>query len=193
MSELKKFPNQFIDNQFVPYIDESELKDLIASLAYTISEKYRHQELVLVGVLKGGHFFLCDLVREIKEVKVLIDFVKIAVIKDNQKGIKPLSGTPTFRMEGDITQNITGKHVLIVTEIIASARTLHFLKERLELCKPASLEFISLFDKPYKRTIPLRANLIGKKIDDQFLVGYGLDLEEYCRNLKNIYYLKYPQ
>ena len=193
MSETKKFPNQYIDNQFVPYVDEKELKDLIASLAYTISEKYRHQELVLVGVLKGGHFFLCDLVREIKEVKVFIDFVKIAVIKDNHSGIKPLSGTPTFRMEGDITQNITGKHVLIVTEIIASARTLHFLKERLELCKPSSLEFISLFDKPYKRTIPLRANFIGKKIDDQFLVGYGLDLEEYCRNLKNIYYLKYPQ
>jgi hypoxanthine phosphoribosyltransferase len=84
------------------------------------------------------------------------------------------------------------KNVLIVEEIIDTGRALEFVHNRLKSSKPKHIEIITLFDKPYKRAVPIKADLIGKRIDDQFIIGYGLDLENYGRNFENIYFLKYP-
>ena len=84
------------------------------------------------------------------------------------------------------------RNVIIVEEIIDTGRALLFLKQRLKLASPRSIEVITLFDKPYKRAVSVEADMIGKKIDDQFIVGYGLDLEDYGRNLQDVFYLKYP-
>jgi hypoxanthine phosphoribosyltransferase len=92
----------------------------------------------------------------------------------------------------DIQADIRNKHVLIVEEIIDSGRTLKFLFERLKAAGPASVEIVTLLDKSSKRVVDVPVKYVGRPIDDQFLVGYGLDLEEHCRNLPDIYYLKYP-
>ena len=92
----------------------------------------------------------------------------------------------------DIQADIRDKHVLIVEEIIDSGRTLKFLYERLKSSGPASVEIVTLLDKSSKRVVDVPVKYVGRPIDDQFLVGYGLDLEEKCRNLPDIYYLKYP-
>lgn len=92
----------------------------------------------------------------------------------------------------DISADIRGKHVLIVEEIIDSGRTLRFLFERLKSSGPKSVEIVTLLDKESKRVVDVPVKYVGRKIDDQFLIGYGLDLEEKCRNLPDIYYLKYP-
>ena len=92
----------------------------------------------------------------------------------------------------DIQADIRGKHVLIIEEIIDSGRTLKFLFDRLKQSGPASVEIVTLLDKASKRVVDVQAKYVGRPIDDQFLVGYGLDLEERCRNLPDVYYLKYP-
>jgi hypoxanthine phosphoribosyltransferase len=81
---------------------------------------------------------------------------------------------------------------LIVEEIIDSGRTLRFLYDRLKASNPASVEIVTLLDKKAKRVTDVPVKYVGREIDDQFLVGYGLDLEEKCRNLPDVYYLKYP-
>ena len=92
----------------------------------------------------------------------------------------------------DIKSNIQGRNVLIVEEIIDTGRALHFLHSRLQHANPRSIEILTLFDKPYKRITPIKPNYIGRQLDDKFVVGYGMDLENYGRNIKDLFYLKYP-
>jgi len=186
MDEKNKFPSSFVSSQFVKYIDSKEIKGIVEALGNTLSQKYQDQDLVLIGVLKGSMVFLADLAREIKGVKVYIDFVKIQAVgrgKENHG---------TVIMTKDITTNLMDRNVVIVEEIVDTGRALSFLKKRIMLSSPRSLEVVTLFDKPYKRTVNLQPDMTGKRIEDQFVVGYGLDLEDYGRNFEQVYYLKYP-
>lgn len=184
--EKNKFPSSFVSSQFVKYIDAKELRGMVEALGNTLSQKYQGQDLVLIGVLKGSMTFLADLVREIKGVKVYVDFVKLQAVgrsKENQG---------TITISKDYTTNLMDRNIVIVEEIVDTGRALNFLKKRILLSQPRSLEIISLFDKPYKRAVNIQPDMTGKKIDDQFIVGYGLDLEDYGRNFEHIYYLRYP-
>jgi hypoxanthine phosphoribosyltransferase len=185
-NELRKFPSSFVSDQFVPYIESSEIATITDSLAHAISQKYKGQELVMIGVLKGSSVFMSDLIKKIRNVKIYVDFVKVGSVGRSKES------NGTIILKKDISTNILDKNVLIVEEIIDTGRALHFLKNRLLEAQPRSIEIITLFDKPYKRAVPIKANFIGKQIDDQFIIGHGLDLEEYGRNFKDIFYLKYP-
>lgn len=184
--EIKKFPSTFVSNQFVPYIPKEEIEKLTQSLAQAISLKYQGQELVLIGVLKGSTIFLADLARQIKGVKIYVDFVKL----QSQGRSKESHGTITISK--DYTTNLLDKNVLIVEEIVDTGRALNFLMKRIQLSSPRSLSVVTLFDKPYKRVVNIHPEFIGKKIEDHFVVGYGLDLEDFGRNFEDVYYLQYP-
>jgi hypoxanthine phosphoribosyltransferase len=184
--EKNKFPGTFVSSQFVKYIDAKEIKGIVEALGNTLSQKYQGQDLVLVGVLKGSMVFLADLVREIKGVKVYVDFVRLQAVGRSKEN----HGTIT--MSKDFTTNLMDRNVVIVEEIVDTGRALSFLKKRIMLSSPRSLEVVTLFDKPYKRTVNIQPDMTGKKIEDQFIVGYGLDLEDYGRNFEQLYYLKYP-
>lgn len=184
--EKNKFPSSFVSAQFVNYIDAKEIRGIVETLGNTLSQKYQGQDLVLIGVLKGSSVFLADLVREIKGVKVYVDFVKLQAVGRSKEN----HGTIT--MSKDFTTNLMDRNVVIVEEIIDTGRALAFLKKRIQLSSPRSLEVISLFDKPYKRAVNIQPDMTGKKIEDHFVVGYGLDLEDYGRNFEQVYYLKYP-
>jgi hypoxanthine phosphoribosyltransferase len=186
MNEDGKFPSSIVSDQFVPYIEASEIETIIESLAHTISQKYKGEELVLIGPLKGSCLFLSDLAKKIKNVKVYIDFVNLSAVGRSKES------NGTIILSKDICTNIMDKNILIVEEVIDTGRALYFLRNRLQQANPRSIEIITLFDKPYKRAVPIKADYIGKQIDDQFIVGYGLDLDEYGRNFSNVYYLKYP-
>ncbi|MCT4642233.1 MAG: hypoxanthine phosphoribosyltransferase [Bacteriovoracaceae bacterium] len=186
MSELNKFPTQINANQFVKFIDKSQIDSIVQSLAKSISQKYKGESLILIAPLKGSSIFLSDLIRHIKDVQIVIDFIAIDSIERSKETIG------TIQIKKDISVNIQDKNVLIVEEIIDTARALDFLCKRLELSNPRSLEILTLFDKPHKRYVKLEANYIGKQLDDQFVIGYGLDLESYGRNLKDLYYLEFP-
>lgn len=186
MDELEKFPSSFVSEQFVEYIESSEIKNITSSLAHTLNQRYQGEELVVIGVLKGCSVFLSELVKNLRNIKVYIDFVQLSAKgRDKEKH-------GTIVITKDIQTDICDKNVLVVEDIIDTGRALHFLKERLKLAGPRSIEVLTLFDKPYKRAVPVKADYIGKQIDDQFIVGHGLDLEGFGRNIEDVYYLKYP-
>ena len=84
------------------------------------------------------------------------------------------------------------EEIIILEEIIDSGRTLKFLYDRIKCSNPLSLKIATLLDKQSKRVVEINADYVGKVVDDQFLIGYGLDLEERCRNLPEVFALKYP-
>lgn len=186
MSELLKFPSNFVSEQFVEYIDRNEIERLTTELADKISTRYQEEELVIIGVLKGSMVFLSDLVKKVKNVKVYIDFVQLNSVGRSKES------EGSIYIQKDIKTNIQGKNVLIVEEIIDTGRALHFLQNRLKLANPKGIETLTLFDKPYNRAVNIQIDYIGQKIENQFIVGYGLDLDEYGRNISDLYYLKYP-
>ncbi len=186
MNEINKFPSDFVSDQFVKYIDAQEIQSITETLAHTVSQRYQGEDLIIVCILKGSVLFTSDFVKKLKNINVYLDFIQLASVGRDKES----SGTIVIKK--DISHNIQGKNVLIVEEIIDTGRALHFLTERLRQSKPRSIEVLTLFDKPYKRAVPLKADYIGKQIEDQFVVGYGLDLDHYGRNINDIYYLKYP-
>jgi len=173
------------EKNFTKYLSSHEIDAAVQSIAQRINQDYEGKPVVLVTVLKGAIVFAADLVRHLK-VDFEIEFVRLS----SYGKARTSSGTVTILK--DIQADIRGKHVLILEEIIDSGRTLKFLYERLKSSGPASVEIVTLLDKAAKRVVDVPVKYVGKPIDDQFLIGYGLDLEERCRNLPDVYYLKYP-
>lgn len=177
---------QFDDRQFRAFLSPQEVDEVVDVLAKQINSDYTIDDRVLlVGVLKGAFVVMSDLMRKLHS-DVDVDFVRFA-----NHG-KTLSSPGTISFLKDISVDLRDKHVIVVEEIIDSGRTLKFLCDRIRGAKPLSLKIATLLDKKQKRIVDLQADYVGKVIDDQFLIGYGLDLEERCRNLPAIYALKYP-
>lgn len=173
------------EKTFTKYLNRNDIDAIVTSLASQLNRDYEGKQLVLVGVLKGACIFIADLCRQLK-VDVEVDFVRMT-----SQG-QGLTSHGTVSIIKDINTDVRGKHVLIVEEIIDSGRKLKFLYDRLKAAQPASLEVITFLDKKGKRLTEVPVKYTGRAIEDQFLVGYGLDLEEKCRNLGEIYFLKYP-
>ncbi len=184
--ELNKFPNYFESTQFKKIIDKDELSNLIDSLAHTINGKYDGEELVIVSILKGSLKIVSELSKRLTSVKAYYEFVSIESHgkSDDSEG--------TISLKKDISSNIRGKNILIVEDIIDNATSLNFLIKRLELSGAQNIEILTLLDKPYKRAYPIKPDYIGKQLSDKFVIGFGLDLHEYGRNLDEIYTLEFP-
>lgn len=173
------------DKNFNQYLTRHDIEAAVLKLAQQINKDYEDKEVVLVCVLKGAVVFAADFIRKIN-LDCEIEFVRLS----SYGRARTSSGTVT--LVKDIQADIKGKHVLVLEEIIDSGRTLKFLYDRLLAGQPASVEIVTLLDKASKRIVEVPVKYVGRLIDDQFLVGYGLDLEEKCRNLPDVYCLKYP-
>lgn len=171
--------------QFTLYLKRAEIEEAVVKLAEKINRDYEGEKVVLVGVLKGAFIFVADLMRHLK-IHTEVDFVRLV----NKGKSKDSAGTICFQK--DISVDLKDKHVLIIEQIIDSGRTLHFLYERLQKSPAKSVEVVTLLDKAEKRMVETPVKYVGIESQDQFLVGYGLDLEEENRNLADLYYLKYP-
>lgn len=177
---------QFDERQFRKFLSEQDISDTLDDLAAAINKDYGiNDKILLIGVLKGAITVTADLVRRLHS-DVDVDFMRCT-----GHG-KTLQSSGTITLLRDISVDVTQRHVIIVEEIIDSGRTLKFLHDRLKLANPLSLKIATLLDKQSKRVVEINADYVGKVVDDQFLIGYGLDLEERCRNLPEIYALKYP-
>jgi hypoxanthine phosphoribosyltransferase len=168
-----------LKDSMIAFLTHKEIQELVARLAREIESDYAGKEIILVCPLKGSCLFVADLSRQI-DLPQQIDFVQLNAVE--KKG--------AIRMLKDISVNITGKHVLIVEEIIDTARTLTFLKQRLSTSNPASLKIVALLDKPARRELPIKPDYLGATIEDRYMVGYGMDSEEIGRNYKDISYFK---
>lgn len=168
-----------IKDHMVPFLKHDDIQKIVKKLAAQIENDYEGKELVLICPLRGSIHFTADLMRAI-DLDQQVDFV---YVKSVEKG-------GAIKIVKDISINITGKHVLIVEEIIDTGRTLIFLRNRLFSANPASLKIVTLLDKPARRELPIKADYIGKTIDDRYVVGYGMDSEELGRNYTDIYNLQ---
>lgn len=177
---------QFDERQFRKFLSKEEISDLMDDLAAKINADYGiNDKILLVGVLKGAFIVMADLIRRLHS-DVEVEFVRAAAYG------KSASSPGTITLLKDISVDVRNRHVIIVEEIIDSGRTLKFLYERLKSAKPLSIKIATLLDKHSKRLADINADYVGKTVDDQFLIGYGLDLEERCRNLPEIHALRYP-
>ncbi len=164
-------------------IDEQRISKRIRELADQINRDYEGRKLHLVCVLKGSVFFACELAKYIK-VPVTMDFMNVSSYGDAMKS----SGTITI--EHDLTIDIGGREVLLVEDIIDSGRTLSYLSHMLRKRNPASLSICTLLDKPARRQSKLEVDYVGFEIEDQYVVGMGLDYAQKYRNLPYIGELK---
>ncbi len=162
-----------------PYISAAEIEIICKDLGKKITEDYKEKDLLVICILKGSLLFFSDLVRHIK-LQIKMDFVRLSSYGDSTES----SGN--VRIVKDISQNIRDKHVLIIEDILDTGNTLDFLRNHLEASKPASLKICTLLDKPSRRKRPINADYCGKIIEDKFVVGYGLDFQEKCRNYSDI-------
>ena len=160
-------------------ISEDEIQDKLRELAKQISEDYRGQDLLLVGVLKGAFVFMSDLARHI-DLPLEFDFMAVSSYGSATKS----SGV--VRILKDLDYEISGRHVLLVEDIIDSGLTISYLLRYLQARGPASLEICSLFWKRGDQAVPLDVKYPGFEIPPVFVVGYGLDYAERYRNLPYI-------
>lgn len=165
-------------------ISAEQLQQRIRELGQQITEDYRaHNDLLLVGVLKGSVMFLVDLARSI-DLPLSMDFMAISSYGASTQS----SGV--VRLVKDLETDIGGRHVLVIEDIIDSGLTIEYLTDQLQRRNPASLRICSLLNKPERRTSNVNIDYLGFDIPNEFAVGYGLDYAERYRNLPFIGVLK---
>lgn len=160
-------------------ISREEIKNKTEELAKRISKDYEGKDLLLVGVLKGGFMFLSDLCRYL-EIDVSLDFISVSSYGNSTVS----SGV--VRILKDIDYDITGKHILIVEDLIDTGLTLTYLKDLFAAKHCASVKVCTILDKPSRRKVHLDVDYQGIVIPDKFVIGYGLDYAEKYRNLPDV-------
>lgn len=159
------------------FLSEKEVQKLVKKLAEEIEHHYQNIKtpLLLICPLKGSLFFLADLIRHLK-IPVQPDFISIESQQDG------------FHILKDIQHPLRGRNVLIVKEVMNEGRKLLFLKKHLEAGSPQSVKIVTLLDKPSGRYLELTPDFAGQAIDDRYVFGYGMDLNEKHRGLRGIFH-----
>ena len=168
-----------LKDDLLPFLTREDIRKIVKIMARQIEADYDGREIIFICPLRGSIHLTADLMREI-QLPQQVDFVHLQAVT---KG-------GAIKIIKDISTNIAGKHVIVVEEIIDTGRTLSFLVNRLLASSPASLKIATLLDKPARRELPLRADYIGRTIEDRYVVGYGMDSEQLGRNYPDIYFLK---
>lgn len=164
-------------------ISKEDIDKKVNEMALAISAEYDGKNLLIVGILKGAMIFMADLVRAIS-VNVQFDFMAVSSYGSSSKS------TGVVRIIKDLDQNIQGRHILVVEDIVDTGLTLNYLLDILKAREPASVRICALLDKPSRREVKVPVDFNGFSIPDEFVVGYGLDYNEMYRNLPEIYVLK---
>lgn len=159
-------------------INHDEIREICKKIGKELTLKFKGGPLIVVGVLKGACPFHSELIKYI-DLAVLVDYMQVSsYVGENSSG--------KINIKKDLENDICGKDVVIVEDIVDTGITLSSLKCELEKRNPKSLTFISMLDKPSRRKVEFKADYVGKEIDDVFVVGFGLDYNEQYRNLKDI-------
>ena len=176
------------NNSLPPYVapetmdvlfSAEQIAERVKAIGRQISEEYKGQSIVLIGVLKGAAIFLADLARSIK-VDNTFDFVAVS-----SYGRARVSAG-AVKLIKDIDNPIEGKHVIIVEDILDTGLTLSFLRQMMLQHKPASLKIATCLDKPERRLVPIEADYVCFSIPNRFVIGYGMDFAERYRGVEDI-------
>lgn len=159
-----------------PIVTQEEMRARLRDLGRQISADYAGKDLVLVGVLKGAYAFYADLARAIR-IPLRVDFIVV------MSGGGTAKRTGQVKQMTDLTEDIRGKDVLLVEDIVDSGMTVRHLLTSLSKKKPRSLKVCALLSKPERRQVDVPIEYIGFKIPNKYVIGYGLDYQQQYRNL----------
>lgn len=164
-------------------ITEEELQAKIKELAAIISEEYKGKDPIFVGVLKGVVMFFGDFMKRVR-IPCQMDFMCISSYQGEH--------SHHMELKKDVSANLEGRHVVILEDIFDTGNSLQFTCQQLLAKKPASLKICTLLDKTCRRNpaVTVKADYVGFTVPDEFVVGYGLDFNEYYRNLPFVGVLK---
>jgi hypoxanthine phosphoribosyltransferase len=160
------------------FISTEEINRRIDELAAMINKDFQGQEVIIVGVLSGSFIFCADLMRKIK-VPVQIEFVSLSSYEGTES-----TGQISFRL--DVKQSLEGKNIIVVEDIVDTGLTISFLMKHLKLKQPKTLKLCSLLLKEVRLKTKVEIDYLGFKIEDKFVIGYGLDLDGLYRELPYI-------
>ncbi|MFQ5445456.1 MAG: hypoxanthine phosphoribosyltransferase [Saprospiraceae bacterium] len=169
------------DLTFEPFIESPEIARRVEEMGRQITGKYKGQRPLFLSVLNGAFVFAADLLRAI-DLECELAFVRLASYEGTGS-----SGKIRTVLGLDIP--IKDRHVIVVEDIVDSGRTLHHFMDYLQKMEPASMALATLLFKPDALKFPVKIDYLGFEIPDKFVVGYGLDHDGLCRNLKDIYQL----
>ncbi len=184
-------------------VTEEELKSRVEEMGEVLYEKFQGRNPLFLGVLKGSFVFMADLVRAC-QVKSDVEFIAVSSyqnvracqVKSDVEFIAVSSyqnatvSSGRVQITRDLQQDITGRDLIIVEDILDSGNTLAFLKQYFLAKGAASITIVTLLDKPSRRTKAITADLAGFTVPDEFVVGYGLDYAQQYRNIPYIGVLK---
>ena len=159
-----------------PIVTQEEMRARIRELGKQITTDYTGKDFVLVGVLKGAYAFYADLARAIG-IPMRVDFLMVTSDRSRAQTSRKV------RMVTELTEDIKGKDVLLVEDIVDSGQTVQYLVKTLAKKKPRSIKVCTLLSKPDRRTIDVAIEYVGFKIPNKYVVGYGLDYQQKYRNL----------
>jgi hypoxanthine phosphoribosyltransferase len=161
-----------------PFLTTEQIQNKVAELADRISRDYLGKEILAIGILKGSFMFFSDLVRAIQQ-PVTVDFViASSYIRTTSTG--------EVKVHYDVKEEIRGKHVLLIDDIVDTGISLNYLRERIISQNPESLKVCAFLDKKERRIVDVKLDYVGYEIPNVFVVGYGLDYENQFRNLPYI-------
>ena len=163
-------------------IGEKEIQSRVEKLAAEISESYKGESLLVVGILRGAIMFMVDLLKKLEINDVQIDFMAVS-----SYGSSTVS-SGKINIKKDLSESIEGRNVLIVEDIIDTGNTLYHLIEYLKKDNPKSVKLCTLFDKPERREKEVPVDWVGFDIPNKFIVGYGLDYAQRYRNCRACIY-----
>ncbi len=159
-------------------LTRGEIEKRIKELAKEIEKDYQGKELVVIGLLKGSIVFMSDLIKEIN-LPLAIDFMSVSSYSGT-------TSTGVIKISKDTTIDLKDKDILIVEDIIDTGLTLSHVKKLFQDRGVKSLKVCTLLDKPSRRTVEMKGEYVGFEIPDEFVIGYGLDYDQYYRNLPYI-------
>lgn len=160
-------------------ISEEEVNARITEIAARISEDYKGEEIVAIGILRGGVYFCTELTKKIT-VPVILDFMEASSYGDGT------DSSGQVLITKDLIEDIADRNVIVVEDIIDTGRTLSLLLDNLRARKPKSLKLCTLLDKPERRVVPVQVDYNGFVIPNKFVIGYGMDYAQKYRNLPYI-------
>lgn len=170
------------DKLFETSISEAEIKQRVKAVAEQINRDMAGKNPLLLAVLNGAFIFAADLMREIT-IPCEISFVKLA----SYQGV---TSSGTVKEVIGINENLSGRTVIIVEDIVESGLTMKRMIESIGTRNPASVHICTLLLKPYRLKVPLTIDYVAFRIPNDFILGYGLDYDQQGRQLKDIYTLK---
>lgn len=160
-------------------VTEEQIRTRIAEMGEELYQRFQGKNPLFLSVLKGSFVFMSDLVRSC-QVKSDVEFIAVSSYEN------ATASSGRVKIVHDIQQDITGRNLIVVEDILDSGNTLAFLSEYFKTRGAASITIVTLLDKPSRRTKAITADMVGFVVPDEFVVGYGLD---YCQQYRNVPYI----